>query len=178
MADNIKSLNEIDILFADFIQEKLNMQTGKVLISYQQKGQISSKIDEDVCYIKVFEEPDERHIWKNRKHKYDMSEGTLNVTQYTMRTLMLQVTFYGPNADNFCTKVNEYFYHDGTKQFLYENDLAFIPDRTIEPRKFYEKINEQWWQRSDLKLYFYNSISTEEILDTIESADIKYKYSK
>lgn len=174
MADNIKSLNDIDILFADFIQDKLNMQPDKVLVSYQQKGQRSSKIDEDVCYVKVFEEPDERHIWKNRK--YENVDDKVKVTQYTMRTLMLQVTFYGPNADNFCTRISEYFYHDRTKQFLYENDLSFIPDRTVEPRKFYEKINEQWWQRSDLKLYFYNSISTEEVLDIIESVNIKYKF--
>ena len=175
MADSIKSLNDLDILFADFIQNKLSMQSDKVLVSYQQKGQRSSKIDEDVCYVKVFEEPDERHIWKNRKVE-NIEDNKVKVTQYTMRTLMLQVTFYGPNADNFCTRINEHFYHDGTKQFLYENDLAFIPDRTVEPRKFYEKINEQWWQRSDLKLYFYNSISTEEILDTIESVNIKYKF--
>ena len=174
MADNIKSLNDLDILFADFIQDKLSMQPDKVLVLYQQKGQKSSKIDEDVCYVKVFEEPDERHIWKNRK--YENVDSKVKVTQYTMRTLMLQVTFYGPNADNFCTRISEYFYHDGTKQLLYENNLSFIPDRTVEPRKFYEKINEQWWQRSDLKLYFYNSISTEEVLDTIESVNIKYKF--
>ena len=175
MADKIKALNELDILFADFIQEKLNMQADKVLISYQQKGQVSSKIDEDVCYVKVFDEPDERHTWKNRK--YENAGDQVKVTQYTMRTLMLQVTFYGPNADNLITRLNEYFYHDTTKQFLYENELSFIPDRTVEPRKFYEKINEQWWQRSDLKLYFYNTISTEELIDTIESVDIKYKYN-
>lgn len=175
MADKIKALNELDILFADFIQNKLNMQADKVLISYQQKGQVSSKIDEDICYVKVFDEPDERHVWKNRK--YEAAEDQVKVTQYTMRTLMLQVTFYGPNADSLITRLNEYFYYDTTKQFLYENELSFIPDRTVEPRKFYEKINEQWWQRSDLKLYFYNTISTEELIDTIESVDVRYKYN-
>lgn len=175
MADRIVDLDYLDLLFADYVQKKLNMAEDKVLISHQQRGQKSSKINEDVCYVKFYDEPDERHIWKNRK--YESEADKVKVTQYTMRTLMLQLTFYGPNADNLCARINEYFYHEGTKQFLYENNLSFIPDRTVEPRKFYEKINEQWWQRSDLKLYFYNTISTEELLDTIDSVDVKYKYS-
>lgn len=175
MADRIVDLDDLDLLLADYVQKKLNMAEDKVLISHQQRGQKSSAINEDVCYVKFYDEPDERHVWKNRKYE---SEGDkVKVTQYTMRTLMLQLTFYGPNADNLCARINEYFYHEGTKQFLYENNLSFIPDRTVEPRKFYEKINEQWWQRSDLKLYFYNTISTEELLDTIDSVDVKYKYS-
>lgn len=175
MADRIVDLDDFDLLLADYIQKKLNMSEDKVLISHQQKGQKSSRINEDVCYVKFYDEPDERQVWKNRK--YENEGDKVKVTQYTMRTLMLQLTFYGPNADNLCTRINEYFYHEGTKQFLYENNLSFIPDRTVEPRKFYEKINEQWWQRSDLKLYFYNTISTEELLDTIDSVDVKYKYS-
>lgn len=172
----IISLDQLDILFATFVQKKLNLPRGKVLISYPQRGQISSKIDEDVCYIKVLDEPDERHIWKNRKQEVKGEQ--IKVTQYTMRTLVVNFIFYGPNSDNLSTNLNEIMYFDSTKQFLYENDLALIPDKTVQPTIHFEKINEQWWHRSDLKLYFYNSISTEDILDTISSVDIKFKYDK
>ena len=93
-----------------------------------------------------------------------------------MRTLKVQFVFYGPHSDNNSTIINESFYFDSTKQLLYENNLALIPDRTEQPTIHYEKINEQWWQRSDLKIYFYNSISTEETLDIISDVDIKFNY--
>ena len=175
MADNIKSLNSLDILFADFVQNELGLNGNQVLISYPQRGQKSSQIDSDVCYIKFFDEPDERHIWKNRKVE-TIDGGKIKVTQFTMRTLKLQLIFYGPNADKFSIKINEEMYHDSTKQFLFENDLSLIPEKTVQPRIHYEKINEQWWNRSDLILYFYDSISTEDIVDTITDVNIKYKY--
>mgnify|MGYP007043634875 FL=1 len=175
MADNIKSLDTLDILFADFIQSKLGLKDNQVLISYPQRGQKSSQIDSDVCYIKFFDEPDERHIWKNRKVE-TIEDNKIKVTQYTMRTLKLQLIFYGPNADQYSTKINELMYFDSTKQFLFENELALIPEKTVQPKIHYEKINEQWWHRSDLNLYFYDSISTEDILDTITDVNIKYKY--
>lgn len=169
-------LDQLDILFANFVQQKLNLEEGKVLISYPQRGQISSKIDEDVCYIKVLDEPDERHIWKNRKTEVVGEQ--IKVTQYTMRTLVVQFIFYGPNSDNLSTTLNELMYFDSTKQFLYENELSLIPDKTVQPAIHYEKINEQWWHRSDLKIYLYNSISTEDTLDTISDVNIQFKYNK
>ena len=42
--------------------------------------------------------------------------------------------------------------------------------------KTYEKINGQWWERSDLKLRFYNSVTVDEHIDTIDSTDIKYNF--
>lgn len=172
----IVSLDQLDILFATFVQDKLTLDEGKVLISYPQKGQISSRIDEDVCYIKVLDEPDERHIWKNRKSEVVGEQ--IKVTQYTMRTLVVQFIFYGPNSDNYSTTLNELMYFDSTKQFLYEHNLSLIPSKTVQPSIHFEKINEQWWHRSDLRIYLYNSISTEDTLDTISSVDIRYKYDK
>lgn len=173
MADNIISLDALDLLFAEFILSKLNLTENQIRISFARKGQISSKIDEDRCYLKFFDEPDDRHIWKNRK--VSSVDDKLVVTQYTMRTLKLQVIFYGPNADNLSIKLNEVMYFDSTKEFLRTNNLALIPEKTVQPKIHYEKINEQWWHRSDLNLYFYNSISTEDVLDTIQSVDFRYK---
>lgn len=172
MADNIISLDALDLLFAGFILSKLELTKDQIRISFAQKGQISSKIDEDRCYLKFFDEPDERHIWKNRK--YTSVDDKVKVTQYTMRTLKLQVIFYGPKADEYSTKLNEAMYFDSTKEFLRENNLALIPEKTVQPKIHYEKINEQWWHRSDLNLYFYNSIFTEDVLDIIQSVDFKY----
>lgn len=173
MADNIIALNDLDILFADFIQAQLNLSDKQVLISYSRRGQRSSKIDEDVCYIKVFNEQDERNIYKQRKEAFDPETEQVTITQFAMRTLRLQVVFYGPNSDVLSTKLNELFYLNRAKEFLYNNNLAFIPDRTNIPIKSYEKINEQFWERADLKLYFYNSTSVEEVVDIIDKLDVQ-----
>ena len=54
--------------------------------------------------------------------------------------------------------------------------LALVPDLTDFQNKTYEKINGQWWERSDLKLRFYNSVTVDEHIDTIDSTDIKYNF--
>ena len=175
MVSNIVTLDELDDLFADFIQDKLELPADKVLISYSRKGQISSKYGENVCYLKFFNSPDEVNIYKNRRTSYDPETEQVTITQLAMRMLMLQVVFYGPDSDKLATLLNEVFYADEAKQFLYKNNLALIPDRTNYPNKTIENINEQWWNRADLKLYFYNSISIEETTGTIEGYNVIIK---
>lgn len=173
MAEMVQSLDELDILFANIVQSRLGLPNGKVLISYSQRGQVSSRIDEDICYLKVFDEPDERHIWKNRTSK-NLGDNMIQ-SQWTMRTLLVHLVFYGPNADSLSTRMLEAIYYDSTKQYLKENNLAFIPDMTVQPQIHYEKINEQFWHRSDLKLYFYNSVKTEDTLEIIDNVEFIIK---
>lgn len=174
MANNIVSLDDLDFLFAKFIQDQLELENGQVRISYQQRGQKFSQINKDVVYVKVFQEQDERYVYKQRKRRYDSETERVTTSQSAMRTLLLQVVFYGPNSDVLSTTLNERFYFDSAKQFLYENNLALVPDLTDFQDKTYEKINDQWWERSDLKLRFYNSVTVDELTKTIESTDINY----
>ena len=74
--------------------------------------------------------------------------------------------------------LNEIFYTESAKEFLYKNNMALIPDRTSFPNKTIENVNEQWWKRADLKLYFYNSISIDEVTGTIEKYDINVKIDR
>ena len=178
MANNIVTLDELDDLFADFIQSKLNLPANKVLISYSKRGQISSKYGENVCYIKFFNSPDEVSIYKNRRTSYDPETEQVTITQLAMRMLMLQVVFYGPDSESLAMLLNEIFYTESAKEFLCKNNMALIPDRTSFPNKTIENVNEQWWNRADLKLYFYNSISIDEVTGTIEKYDINVKIDR
>ena len=178
MANNIVTLDELDDLFADFIQSKLNLPADKVLISYSKRGQISSKYGENVCYIKFFNSPDEVSIYKNRRTSYDPETEQVTITQLAMRMLMLQVVFYGPDSESLAMLLNEIFYTESAKEFLYKNNMALIPDRTSFPNKTIENVNEQWWNRADLKLYFYNSISIDEVIGTIEKYDINIEIDR
>ena len=71
-------------------------------------------------------------------------------------------------------------------QFLYDNNLSLIPSSIIVRNRFFEKINERWWERSDIELKFYNSIretdanvlEIEKLWQAIEQrADFKARYT-
>lgn len=176
MANNVVSLDDFDLLFADFIQQQLNLDDNQVKISYQQRGQIYSEINKDVVYVKVFQEQDERLTYKFRSRNYDSEKERVTTSQTSMRTLLLHVVFYGPESDVLATVLNEKFYFDSTKQFLHNNNLALVPDLTDFSDKTFEKINSQWWERVDLKLRFYNSTIVEEFTGPIEKLDNKYYF--
>lgn len=176
MANNVVLLDDFDSLFADFIQNQLELEDSQVRISYAHRGQKFPQIDKDTVFVKVFQEQDERYVYKQRKRAYDNETKRVISSQTAMRTLLLQVVFYGYNSDTLATTLNERFYFDSTKQFLYKNNLALVPNLTDFQDKTYEKINGQWWERSDLKLRFYNSVTVDEHIDTIDSTDIKYNF--
>lgn len=173
MAVNIVSLDELDALFADFVQSTLGLKQEQVLISYREFGQKSSVLSKDVCYVHTEIEDDAIQSFKNRRKGYDPETENVTITQQAMRKLMLQVVFYGPNSDVLSTTFNECCYLEDAKQFFYNNDLALIPSLTTHIDKLHEKINERWWERADLKLRFYNTVSVETEVSTITSTDIK-----
>lgn len=173
MADNIVSLDSLDDLFADFIQTSLGLSSNQVLISYPEKGQKSSSINEDVVYVKTFQEEDESSFHKNRTKSYNPETQKMVFSQTSMRKLLLHVVFYGYNSDTLSAKLNELFHFSSTVDFLWNNNLSLIPDQVDYRNKIYEKINERWWKRVDLKIRLYNSITVEETTDIITSGDIK-----
>lgn len=172
MQFNITSLEQLDLLFADFIQEKLGLQDNQVILAYTEKGTPNQKISDNRIYIHTEQELDERKIYKDR-HLEDTQDGNIKVTQYTLRTVCLNVIAYGPLSDILLNQLNELIYLDSSKEFFSLNNLSLIPDRTSYQSNVHEIINDRWWHRSDLKLYFYNTISTEEEYATIDKIDAK-----
>lgn len=173
MAENIITLESLDLLFADFVQDSLGMSGDKVLISYSEKGQKSSKIDEDVCYVKTDEVRDQINIHKQRVKAYDKATNSYIVKQTAMRVICLHLVFYGPNSSYLATKINEIMYTTKANEFIYNNNLALIPDKTDFVVTTNEIINSRFWKRSDLRLYFYNSVIIEESNEVIEGLDVK-----
>ena len=172
MANNIVSLDSLDLKMADFVSDVTKLDQSKVLISYNPKGQKFGSYGENVCYVKFYDENDERQMYKQRTMKYNPETESNTITQSTMRTLMLHLVVYGPQAGELASLINEMLYTNKGKDFLYSNNLSLIPDRTSFPFKSYEEIGGRWWHREDIKLYFYNSISVEEVVGTISELDI------
>lgn len=172
ISTSVSSLDELSVLFADKIQSILGLDNDQVLISYSEKGQISSQINRDVVYIKVFQDQYEDNMYKVRKYTYSSKLDKVILTQTAMRMLLLQIVMYGPNSDRYSSIINEAFYLDSMNEFLYKNNLSLIPDKTDFMNRTYEKINERWWQRVDLKIRLYNSITIESSVDSIETAEV------
>lgn len=171
--ENIQSIDELELFFADLVENLTGLESNKVLIQNQRTGQPSSKHSEDVAYVKISPEPDERSIYKNRKLVYNKEKGNFTSTQYASRTLSLNIIFYGPTCYELCTKFNEMMYFSSTSLLLNENKLSLIPDRTNGPIRNNELHNGQWWRRCDLELRFYNEISIVETIESIDKFDIR-----
>ena len=81
MANNIVSLDSLDIKIADFISEITKLDQSKVLVSFNPKGQKFGSYGENICYVKFYNENDERQMYKQRTIKYDPESETNTITQ-------------------------------------------------------------------------------------------------
>ena len=51
--------------------------------------------------------------------------------------------------------------------------LHIIPERTNGVIRLQERINDRWWIRYDIDLYFYNTVKIENDVSAFESVDIR-----
>ena len=51
--------------------------------------------------------------------------------------------------------------------------LHIIPERTNGVIRLQERINDRWWTRYDMDLYFYNTVKIENDVSAFESVDIR-----
>ena len=175
ITSNIASLEDLDILFADYAQEILGLSQDKVLIQHTEKGQISSTINENVAYIHVGLVNDAVQNLKERKREF--TNGKFKTTQHSMRIIELFVMFYGPDSVDLSTLLADSFFLECGKEFLYKNNLSLIPSSVTNGITLHERFNGQWWKRSDLKVQFYNSIQVSEDVNKLDSVDITYNVS-
>lgn len=167
MAESIVSTDTLDDLFSEIVTQCSGLESDKVLIAYSEKGKQSSTISDDVCYIHSEVVSDYVDQYKNRKYANNSTLNKVMISQSSMRVIELSLVFYGPNSAVIGTRVKEKFYFDSVKETLYKNNLAIIPEKdTIT--KTHEKINERWWDRVDVNIFFYNSVTVEENVNPIE----------
>ena len=167
-----QSLQSIELFFADLVQNYLQFPENNVLLMYSQRGQVSRDINVDVCYISVTPEIDERQSFKNRENVYDEQSETYTINQQSSRTLYVSFVFYGPNSSENCLKISEMMYLNSTKLQLDKQYLYLVPERTEGPTLNRELYNSRWYRRSDLKMYFYNTVVIQESANTFNSVNI------
>lgn len=178
MANVIDKLEDIELFLADIVCDMIGLEQENVLIQYVTEGQPSFDIEQDICFVKVAQEIDERDIYKTRKMVYNKNNDNFDYKQYSQRTLNAHFIFYGPNCYELCKLLNESFYFPNFEYIINNNNLYLVPDRTVGPNRVPELYNGRWWQRSDLELRFYNSVVVETNVDRIVEADIRLEADK
>ncbi len=114
---------------------------------------------EDVCYYLVL--PADNPINRQMDTRYEaLSEKTANRIHSYTRVILLQLTFYGPNAyDNACM-VRMELIGGGRENLLAKNGLHIVPD-IAEPNLIWELYQNKWLMRSDLTAQFNNRVTDE-----------------
>ena len=163
----IQTLDQLDDLFADFVQSILGLEEEQVRISYSTKGQRAPKINESVVYIHTEQRQDDVQVFKNRDISQELT-GRFNTSQTSMRRLSLLCSIYGTNCDTLATQLKERMYFESSRLFFEQNNLALISERITISNKIHELINERWWERVDVELAFYNSVTVDETVYPFE----------
>ena len=169
MADSILTLDQIDVLLADFIAAKLNLTSNQVLIAYSDKGQRSYPFGSTVVFLHTEQEQDEVQRIKNRVRTQNSSTYQFSSVQTSMRVLNVDISFYGATCDTLATRFKELLYFESSNEFFYKNNLSLIPNRITISNKVHENVNGRWWERVDLTIALYNSISVDETNNPFES---------
>jgi len=125
--------------------------------SWQAEGAPATKRTDDVCYIRVY--PENNDYNKLRELKYSAINDA-SVNQATSYTRVLQVTwiFYGPNSYDNAQTVRDSLFSDNIADELEAKNVYFMPD-IDDCTRAPELFDGQWWERTDLKAYFYELVT-------------------
>lgn len=178
MANLNQTMEQLSLLFADFVSTLTGLDENKVLLMYDQRGKGSQNINTNVAYVNVTNEVDDNIKFKNRTKEFNQETNEYTFTQQASRTINLKVVFYGPNCQELAQLLNEKIYFESSRHFLAKNYLSLIPSSTDGPTYLPELYNAQWFKRCDINLKFYNTISVEEVIPAFENANITTIYNK
>lgn len=173
MAEILQTVKEIEKFFAGLFVEYAGVNKNKVLLAYSEEGRPAFNIDKMAYFISVFPEVDDRESYKHREEKYIDSIGKFRQSQFSQRTLRLHITTYGENTDQSIIRFQNMLYSADANYTLSNMYLHIIPERTNGVIRLQERINDRWWTRYDIDLYFYNTVKIENDVSAFESVDIR-----
>lgn len=178
MANLIMPLDDIDILFADYIQNLLGLRNDQVLVSHPEKGQASPKYNETLIFVHTSQIQDDVHEYKSRRIVKSETTNLFTTSQSSMRRLDVEVTLYGLSCDINSLIIKENLYFESGRQFLEKNNMSLIPTLFNISNKVHEMFNGRWWERVDLTIPLYNEVIIEEFNPPFEEVDIDLDTSK
>lgn len=137
-----------------------------VRLSWQIEGQPYNDASQDVCYIACTLVPDEYTKVRNRTFTQNLPTDTKVIETWTYtRCWRIAWTLYGPNSFDRARMIHSALFMDYWSDQLNLSNLFIITDPP-QPTRFPEKINAQWFERSDFHVHLYENV-TETIDDNV-----------
>jgi hypothetical protein len=141
-----------------------------VRIGWPQEGQPAWKIDEDVVFLRIWEDDDQI----NRSRDTDILDidGIIaNIATSYTQVMRVQWTLYGPNAYANAKKIRNKIFSPLSHDTLAKQNLYLINDIQAT-RRIREMFTNQWWERCDLFIRFNELIIVNDEVNYIDSAEI------
>jgi len=138
--------------------------------SWQTYGAPAQKITDDVCYIRV---TPENNDYNKIRDVISTKIDDTSINQATSYTRVFQVTwiFYGPNSYDNSQTVRDRLFNDDVSEMLEAQNVYFMPDIDDSIRSP-ELFQNQWWERTDLKAYFYEQVIKNRTVSTIAKVTV------
>jgi hypothetical protein len=160
-------------LTAEEIAAEQQAAGARVRVSWQKEGQPAFAITDNVCFLRVTEA--DGQINRQREPiqaEKDADYCTMNM-QYT-RLVRVDWLFYGPTSYDDAQDVRDKMLYQAHHDKLALLNVFLVPD-VQAPRRTPEQFQGQWWERTDLTMYFNEHVKREEDIAYIKSAVITLK---
>jgi hypothetical protein len=142
----------------------------QVRVGFLTQGQPGYSRDADTSIIEanVVDEPYNRQR-NERRARNDAT--TVGLTTEYIRCWEIKVVNYGPNSGDNARLIKSCLYLDWVHDIFASSGLYLVLD-VPDPVRAPEKIAEQWWERSDLTVRYYEDIIETMIVPSIASLQI------
>ncbi len=145
-----------------------------VRIGWQQQGQPSQNIEENVVYVRAVEDDDEYNRQRDVEYLPDPAavagETVLQDTTY-VRVWKVFWCVYGPNSFDNARKLRSGLFLQDFHDLFAGTNLYLVTDPSA-PRRVPEEFQGQWWERVDFEARFNEGVTEEVQLGTVETSEI------
>jgi hypothetical protein len=134
---------------------------AKVRLDWPTAGAPTFLIGDDVCFVAAIEIEDNYGMIRDVEWPQNDSL-SVNATYGYTRVWAVTFANYGPNSFDKARLIRSAVLLDWTHDYLAQNNVYLIPD-TPSPKRVPYEFQNQWWERTDLRLRF-NELVTETIV--------------
>lgn len=171
-------LKEIEDLFQSLTTTILGVGSD-VRISWPTEGAPAWGIAEDVVFLRVTEKDDPYNRLRNTiiLPVYILSPYSIDPDKVILRTSYTRVisafwTLYGPNSFDNAQEIRDCLFYDfPIREVLTKQKIYMVPD-IVSPKRAPELFADQWWERTDMEVIFYELVVKERELSTVKSVEV------
>jgi hypothetical protein len=136
-----------------------------VRVDWQPEGQPFEDRDQDVCYLACTLQDNPYTLVRDRSYDASSVSGKVAETWTYTRCWKVAWVLYGPNSFDRGRMLHSGLFMDYLTDLLAASQLFALTDPP-EPGRAPEKINAQWFDRTDFHLLLYENV-TETIQDNV-----------